>query len=69
MPSACLKLGLPLYRIAYGVNERRAGVHTPLCAPQWNSLFLLFMSAEYVVTDSFHGTAFFDESIEEVCFD
>ena len=51
------KLGLPLYRIAYGVNERRAGVHTIVC-PTVEQFVSLFMSAEYVVTDSFHGTAF-----------
>lgn len=31
MPSACLRSLACLYRIAYGVNERRAGVHTIVC--------------------------------------
>lgn len=51
------KLQLPLYRIAYGVHERRAGEHTVVC-PSVEGFVGLFMNAEYVITDSFHGTAF-----------
>ena len=51
------KLGLPLYRIAYGVHERRRGEHTIVC-PRVEEFLGLFLSAEYVLTDSFHGTAF-----------
>ena len=51
------KLGLPLYRIAYGVHERRHGEHTIVC-PSVAGFVSLFMNAEYVITDSFHGTAF-----------
>lgn len=51
------KLGLPLYRIAYGVHEKRRGEHTIVC-PRVEEFLGLFLSAEYVLTDSFHGTAF-----------
>lgn len=51
------KLHLPLYRIAYGVHEKRKGEHTIVC-PKVEEFLGLFMNAEYVLTDSFHGTAF-----------
>lgn len=51
------KLGLPLYRIAYGVHEKRRGEHTIVC-PRVEEFLGLFLGAEYVLTDSFHGTAF-----------
>lgn len=52
-----VRLGLPIYRIAYGVHEKRKGEHTVVC-PSVGGFVSLFMNAEYVVTDSFHGTAF-----------
>ena len=51
------KLQLPLYRIAYGIHEKRKGEHTIVC-PTVEEFLGLFMNAEYVLTDSFHGTAF-----------
>lgn len=51
------KLQLPLYRIAYGVHEKRKGEHAIVC-PKVEEFLGLFMNAEYVLTDSFHGTAF-----------
>lgn len=51
------KLGLPLYRIAYGIHEKRKGEHTIVC-PKVEEFLGLFLSAEYVLTDSFHGAAF-----------
>ena len=51
------KVGLPVYRIAYGVHEKRKGEHTIVCPPV-GGFVSLFMNAEYVITDSFHGTAF-----------
>ena len=51
------KLHLPLYRIAYGVHEKRMGEHT-IVSPRVEEFLGLFMNAEYVLTDSFHGTAF-----------
>lgn len=51
------KLGLPIYRIAYGIHEKRKGEHTIVC-PRVEEFLGLFLSAEYILTDSFHGTAF-----------
>ncbi|MEO3412817.1 polysaccharide pyruvyl transferase family protein, partial [Bifidobacterium adolescentis] len=51
------KTGLPVYRIAYGVHEKRKGEHAIIC-PTVGGFVSLFMNAEYVITDSFHGTAF-----------
>lgn len=52
-----IKMGLPLYRIAYGVHERRKNEHTIIC-PSVEGFVSLFLHAEVVITDSFHGTAF-----------
>lgn len=51
------KLQLPIYRIAYGIHEKRKGEHIIVC-PRVEEFLGLFMNAEYVLTDSFHGTAF-----------
>lgn len=51
------KLGLPLYRIAYGIHEKRRGENAIVC-PAVEEFVSLFQHASYVVTDSFHGTVF-----------
>lgn len=51
------KTGLPAYRIAYGSHERRRGERM-IVAPAVGRFAQLFLHAEVVVTDSFHGTAF-----------
>ncbi len=49
--------GLKVLRIAYGVHERRAGETAVVC-PTLGRFLSLFLGAEVVVTDSFHGTAY-----------
>lgn len=49
--------GLPVVRIAYGVHERRRGETAVIC-PTVGRFLSLFLGAELVLTDSFHGTAF-----------
>ena len=49
--------GLKVLRIAYGVHERRAGETAVVC-PTVGRFLSLFLGAEVVVTDSFHGTAY-----------
>lgn len=49
--------GLPVVRIAYGVHEKRHGETAVVC-PTVGRFLSLFLGAELVLTDSFHGTAF-----------
>lgn len=49
--------GMKVYRIAYGVHERRKGEKAVIC-PSLGRFLSMFLGAELVVTDSFHGTAF-----------
>lgn len=49
--------GLPVVRIAYGVHERRRGETAVIC-PTVERFLSLFLGAELILTDSFHGTAF-----------
>lgn len=51
------KMGLPVYRLGYGVHERRKGERLVAC-PTLNAFISYFLNAELVLTDSFHGTAF-----------
>lgn len=51
------KTGLKALRIAYGVHERRKGEETVVC-PSVERFLSLFLEAEIVITDSFHGTAY-----------
>lgn len=50
-------MGLPILRIAYGVHEKRGGETAVIC-PTVGRFLSLFLGAELVLTDSFHGTAF-----------
>ncbi len=49
--------GLPIMRIAYGVHEKRRNEVAVIC-PTVGRFLSLFLGAEMVLTDSFHGTAF-----------
>lgn len=51
------KTGLKVMRIAYGVHEKRSGENAVIC-PSVGRFLSLFLGAEIVITDSFHGTAY-----------
>lgn len=51
------KTGLKVMRIAYGVHEKRSGENAVVC-PSVGRFLSLFLGAEIVITDSFHGTAY-----------
>lgn len=51
------KTGLKVMRIAYGVHEKRSGENAIIC-PSVGRFLSLFLGAEIVITDSFHGTAY-----------
>lgn len=51
------KTGLKVMRIAYGVHEKRSGENAVIC-PSVGRFLSLFLGAETVITDSFHGTAY-----------
>lgn len=50
-------LGLPVVKICYRKNQRQSGAIN-LVAPEVTDFLGLFLKASYVVTDSFHATAF-----------
>lgn len=51
------RTGLKVMRIAYGVHEKRSGENAVIC-PSVGRFLSLFLGAEIVITDSFHGTAY-----------
>lgn len=51
------RTGLKIMRIAYGVHEKRSGENAVIC-PSVGRFLSLFLGAEIVITDSFHGTAY-----------
>lgn len=51
------KMSLPIKSISYGLKIRR-DYDKYVCLPSIEEFVSLFMNAEYVVTDSFHGTSF-----------
>lgn len=55
--AACRRLGLPLVRIDYWSSQRRRGM-TSILRPTVPRFLSLIRDASFVVTDSFHGTAF-----------
>lgn len=50
-------LDIPIVKISYGVYDILAGAQT-LIAPSVREFVGLFLNAKYVITDSFHATAY-----------
>lgn len=55
--SVAAKYGLDVVKISYGVYDVMKSANT-LIAPSVNDFIGLFMNASYVITDSFHATAY-----------
>ena len=51
------RLGIPLVKISYGLYDVQKSANT-LVAPRVTDFIGLFLNAKYVLTDSFHATAY-----------